>query len=340
MPPSTRAFALRFISIFTSGLLLTAQSADAGKLFMNNGDVITADIKKIWDEKVTLEPEYADEFEIDLDAVSHFESDRLFDIEFQDGRKAQARLLGGGNGTQLLDIDGATEEIPVMQLAELEEPEKEFDWDTNIDANSIVNTGNTDSAQATLQFKTNLKLGDHRHLGSLSFSRDEQDGVRTKEQDRISYAYNWSFRDPWVLAANASAERDPIRELERRISIGSGVGYNFWDDAARFFQIQPIGGYQTEKFTGQPASESVIVGWILHFRYRLIKDLTLFHDHDTTVNVSGRQNTVFQSQTGVRYEITDLLYFNLQFDFDNESNPPEGVKNTDSTTLLGLGLEF
>jgi putative salt-induced outer membrane protein len=307
---------------------------------MQNGDVISADIKKIWDEEVTIEPDYADEFNIDLDAVSHFESERLFDVEFTDGRETQAKLAGGRDGTQILEIDGTTLEVPVMQLAELDEPEDFFDWDNNIDVNSIVNTGSTDSAQAALQFRSKLKIGDHRNILDLSFEREEQSGATTKEQDRLNYAYNWSFRDPWFLAFNLSAERDPVRELEHRLGVGGGVGYDIWDDAGRFFQVQAFTGYRTEEFNGEESNDSIVGGWIVRFKYRLIGDLTLFHDHVASTNLSGRRNSVLQSRTGARYEITDLLYANLQFDFDHESNPPAGVDNTDTTTLIGLGLEF
>lgn len=328
------------VMIAALALLLAAQPATAGRIFMLNGDVITGDIKKIWDEDLTIEPEYTDEFDIDLDKVSHLESERVFDIEFPDGREAEAKLLGGKDGTQTLEIDGVVQEVPVMQLAELEEPEDRIDWDTNIDLNSVINTGNTDNTQATLQFKTNLKIGDHRHIGDLSFSREEQADVTVKEQDRISYAYNWSFSDPWFLALNAAGERDPIRELDSRVSVGGGIGYDIWSDADRFFQIQAVAGYMTEDFTQQPSNESIIAGWIFRFSYRLIADLTVFHDHSATTNVSGRSNEVFQSQTGVRYEITDLLYINFQFDFDHESNPAEGALETDTTTVLGMGFEF
>ena len=326
-------------------LMLIAPASYAGQIFMKNGDVITADIMKIWDKDVAIEPAYADEFTIDLDAIDHFESDREFDIKFAEGRDAKAKLIGGGEGTQVLQIDGTTTEVPVMQLAELDEPEDDFDWDSNIDLNSVVNTGNTDNVSIMLQFKTNLKTGDHRHIGSFSFSREEQNSVTVKEQDRVDYSYNWSFRDPWFVGLNVSGERDPIRDLNHRATLGGGIGYNFWDDASRFFQLQAVAGYLTEEFDsdnidGLESNESATAGWIVRFRYRLIKDLTIFHDHSATTNVSGRSNNIFQSQTGVRYEITDLLYANFQFDFDYESEPSAGNESTDTTTLLGLGLEF
>ena len=345
MTQSTRMrFPASVVTTILSSLMLVSQASYAGQIFMKNGDVITGDIKKIWDTDVTIEPTYADEFNIDLDAIDHFESEREFDVEFADGRDAKAKLIGGKDGTQVLQIDGTTMEVPVMQITELDEPEDDFDWDSNIDLSSTVNTGNTDNVSAMLQFRTNLKTGDHRHIGSFSFAHEQQNGESVKEQDRIDYSYNWSFKDPWFVALNAAAERDPIRDLDHRVSLGGGIGYNFWDDPSRFFQLQGLAGYLTEEFSagdvvGTESNESAIAGWILRFRYRLIEDLTIFHDHTATTNVSGRSNSIFQSQTGVRYEITDFLYANFQFNFDHESEPSPDNKNTDTTTILGLGIE-
>ena len=345
--------------ILAAALLLTGQHALAGKIYMLNGDVITGEIKKIWDEDVTIEPAYADEFTVDLDAVSHMESDRLFDIEFPDGREMQATLAGGEDGTQVLVVDGVTQEVSIMALAELDEPEKAFDWDSFIDFNSVVNTGNTESINVTLQAKTNLKLGDHRHIANFSVANEEQTiiddtGVeqtnKTKDQDRINYSYNWSFKEPWFAALNAAWERDPIRDLNYRYTVGTGVGYDIFEDAWRFWQIQPIVGYLTEEFDtrdpntglviGKQTNDSVTAGWVFRFKYEIIGDLNFFHDHTASANISGRTNSYFQSSTGVRYEITDLLYANLQFDADYESEPAAGNKNTDTTTLIGLGMEF
>ena len=96
----------------------------------------------------------------------------------------------------------------------------------------------------------------------------------------------------------------------------------------------------TNEAVGSQSNDSAIAGWIFRFNYRLINALTIFHNHSATTNVSGRENTIFQSTTGVRYEITELLYANFQFDFDHESKPVPGTKATDTTTLLGLGVEF
>ena len=237
------------VRISAAGLLLMSLPSFAGQIFMLNGDVITGDIKKIWDEEVTIEPAYADEFNVDLDAVAYFESEREFDIEFADGREAVVTLVGGGDGLQVLEFDGVTQEVPVMQLAELDEPEDyhrlglehrpELDGEhgqhRQRDGRAAIQDEREGSATTGIS-------------ANLSFAREEQNGVTVKEQDRIEYTYNWTFRDPWFLAINTGGERDPIRDLNHRINLGGGIGYNIWDDAGRFFQIQAVTGYLTEEF--------------------------------------------------------------------------------------------
>ncbi|TDJ44665.1 MAG: DUF481 domain-containing protein [Gammaproteobacteria bacterium] len=312
----------------------------AEQIVMLNGDIITGTVKTIWDEKLTIEPAYADDFKVDLDAVSFIESERVFDIEFTDGREVKARMLGGNAGMQRIEIDGEVREIPLMQFAKLDEPADYYDWDTFIDLNSTVEKGNTDSEKVALKVKTNLKLGDHRHIGELTLARESQSGVTTKQQELATYAYNWSFNDPWFLAGNLGYESDPIKQLEYRITVGGGFGYDIWDDSGRFFQIQAVAGWQTEKIERQD-NDSAIAGWILRFRYNLIGgDLSAFHNNSWSSTLSGRRNDIFKSQTGVRYEITDLLYLNFELDFDYESSPAEGSENEDLTMLIGIGVEL
>ena len=60
--------------------------AAADVLYLKNGDRITGTIKSIWDDEVTIEPEYSDEFQVDLPIVERIESDRDFEIEMPCGK--------------------------------------------------------------------------------------------------------------------------------------------------------------------------------------------------------------------------------------------------------------
>ncbi len=119
---------------------------------MTNGDRITGDIKKVWDGEIYIEPSYADEFTVDVEAVKYMESEREFDIELIEGKTQTARLMGvDDDGLQVLEVDGALMSVPVGKVLELEEEEEYFDWGVNIDTSAGVNKGNTNSENGRLK---------------------------------------------------------------------------------------------------------------------------------------------------------------------------------------------
>ena len=335
-----------FSKTLVVAMLLTGQAANADILVLKNGDRITGDIKRIWDSEISIEPKYSDEFQVDVSAVDHIDSNRDFEIELDDGTKLVARLAGSdSDGNQIVKTADKSVSVPLARLFELDEPEDDFDWESNVEFSAALNTGNTDSSNAKLRADTTVKFPDHRHIGEITFFREElsdETGVtrRTKDQGLFRYNYNWLFRDPWFFSTQLSLERDPIIKLEKRVIIGAGLGRDIWNTPRRALSLQLGAGAQTEKidiFT----TDSAVLTWSLRYRQDFFSDdLELYHNDTITYNVSGRTNTSYKTTTGLRYEITDLLYANLSVDFDYETDPVEPAVKEDIALLVGLGAEF
>lgn len=328
------------ILLITAAVLATSIS-QAGVLVLKNGDRITGDIKKIWDSEVSIEPSYADEFNVDAEIIDHIESDKEFEIELSSGESVIARLSGiDDDGNQLITVNGESETISIAQLYELDEIDDPIEWDSNVDWSASVNTGNTESLNTKLHGDTELKIGDHRHLGDISFIREEQNNESTKEQDMLSYNYNWLFRDPWFAFAGYRFERDPIRDLDNRSIISSGLGRDIWNNPRLTLSLNLGFGFISEKIA-DTAEESSTGIWSLRYRQDLFnEDFEIFHNHSIVRYLSGRDNTIYKTSTGLRYEITDLLYATFSVDFDYETQPAEGVFNEDMAMLFGIGVEF
>lgn len=331
----------RVIAVLSVVFALTANIASADRIVMKNGDRITGTVKRIWDEEVFIEPDYADEFSVDIGAVAYIDAPRDFDIEMTDGQEKSARFQGADeDDNQIMIVEGKRVTMPLSQVAELDEPEKYFEWYANSDLNYALDKGNTDSQDLKLTGQTMLKWGDDRHIFDLLFAREEQNNVATKKQDLFRYNYNWIWHDPWFLSTIASYERDPIKDLDFRWGIAPGIGHDIWDDAGRTFNIQVALGYQQEKAGGE-TSAGATAGWLMRFRYHWRHpDVTFYNDNSFTTNLSGRSNNVLKTVTGLRYEITDLLYLNTELDFDYETDPASGANNEDLSVLVGLGVEF
>jgi hypothetical protein len=330
-------------------LLLMALSsavlaAGPDKILMKNGDQYTGEIQEIWDGDVIIEPEYDDDVNVSLPLaeVLYIQSEREFDVTWPDRTEVVVRLLGPSkDGRQLIEVDGEKRIIALGDLEELDEIDEYFDWESHIDLNGTINRGNTDATNVKLFADTNLKLGDHRHIATLTFAREEQNGIRTKEQDLLQYNYNWLFNEPWFLGGTGSAERDPIKDLDYRYIAGATLGNDLFNRARIFLTVQFGLGYLAEKNTTNESQQSAVGIWALRYRQKFLKDLEFYHDDSITYYITGRNNTVFKTVTGMRYEITDRLYANTSLDYDYETEPAGmGVDNEDLTWVFGLGLEF
>jgi putative salt-induced outer membrane protein YdiY len=322
-------------------LFLVPAAASADVLYLKNGDRITGEIKRIWDDEVTIEPEYSDEFAVDLPLVERIESDREFEIEMPDGTEVVGTMQGvDDEGNQVIEIDGDSVAVALSALREVDEPEDFYDWELLVDYALTVNNGNTDSLNSRLSGEGMFKHGDHRHSGKVTQTLEEQDSETIKDHSLLSYTYNFLFSDPWFFAANGQLERDPIRELTRRLTASVGIGRDIWNDPHRFLNIQLGAGFSEEEI-GLDQDTSSVAAWLLRFRHELFSDdFEIFHNHSIVETIAGRENTIIKTTTGLRYEISDLLYRNVAYDWDHESEPAGTAEKTDTTLSIGAGLEF
>jgi len=312
----------------------------ADVIHLKNGDRITGEIKEIWDDNVSIEPDYSDEFDVEFEHIAHVESDKAMEVELFDGTKG-AYLFEPADEEGNVRLTSAYESI-VVALAEVKKTEKieRFDWKANLDVSSNFSRGNTDSQSTNLQWKGSMKIGDHRYSTDLSIAREELNGETTRQRDRLNVSYNYLFHEDWFFAMNLTAERDPVAQLDRRVSVNPSLGYDVFDDADRVLNFQLGAGYASETTAGEDES-SANIDWRLDFLWEFMNgDMEFFHNHNLYRNLQGRKNVVFISQTGIRYDITDDIYLNLQANYDYDTEPADGAENDDLTILIGAGLEF
>ncbi len=325
----------------------------ADLLVLKNGDRITGDLQRIWDGDVSLEPVYSDELEVELSMVEYIESEEEFEIDLNDGRSLLASFAGAdADGNQIVKSGDESVSVRLAELFELGELEDEFEWESNVELGGDINKGNTDTSNTKLRADTTVRFNDHRHIGEITFFREELAGVQTKEQDLFKYSYNWLFKDSWFFSADLTVERDPIINLNSRVILSPGIGLDIWDTPRRTLNVKLGAGYQTEEIhlpllEIDQMTDSAVVTWALRYRQDFFSDdVELFHNHTVTHNISGRTNTSYKSTTGLGYEITDLLTARISMDFNyvtdpaRLSDPPRLAENEDIALLFSLVAEF
>ncbi len=334
-----------FLLLFSQLLILLFSSdglpVNADVLFMKNGDRITGEIKQIWGRKVSIETKYSDEFTVEMQEIRSINTDRQFDVKLESGEQGKFKFSGANDeGEVILLGDEGELNIALTELKKVVEIEDWFEWDSKVDLNQSFSRGNTNSEASNLNAMLKMRWGNHRTIYTLSSIREALDGNRTKESDRLNVSYNWLFSEPWFFAVNSTIERDPVALLDRRFSINPAIGYDIWDDPDLSLSIQIGAGYQTEDIDNV-AESGTLIDWRLRYEQDILNgDLELFHYHQIYQNLDGRENLVFNSQTGVRYEISADIYLNTQINYDVDSEPAAGTDGEDLTFLFGAGIKF
>lgn len=322
-------------------LAVAAHAADY--VVMKNGDRITGEVEKIWNGEVFIEPEYGDTYAIEMEYVSYVYTDDDFEVEFREGRRTRSVIGSLGlddSGRAAVIVEGGQATYPLAKIDNMLEIEEFFDWEVRSDISVNVASGNTDTNSGRFYALGKVKLGEHRHR--LEFTRDgaEAEGEVTKDQTNVYYEDLWTFHDDWFIRGSATWTRDPIKDLDSRSQFFLGPGYHIWDDSKRTLNIS-VGPNLLVEDIGGEKRESVSVQTVFRYEQRFLDDdLVLFQQTDYQRIVSGRENRILNTSTGLRWDLPRDVYVNLQVDFDHETNPAEGREKEDVTYLVGVGIEL
>jgi len=325
--------------LYFSIVISSAVAADV--VFLKNGDRITGEITEIWDESLTIEPEYADKFDIDLEDIASLESDSAFEIEF--GNDTQGDYFIGKSeieGEIILTSESEELSVVLLELEHMVEIEEYFEWEVLVDTSQSLSKGTKDSFVSNLSGELELKWGDHRTLTKVSSFQEELDDEKVKDRNRYSFSYNFLFNDPWYVAVTLATESDSVASLDRRTSLVPAIGYDFYDAPGLSLSIQAGAGVQKESKAGVDSHGS-LYGWHLRYKQKFFhSDLEAFHNHTVYQNLGGSENFVVATQTGLRYKFTDDIFFKIQLDYDIDSEPAEGSPKNDVILQFGAGIEF
>lgn len=313
--------------------------ADADVIYMSNGDRISGNIKRVWDGELFIESDYADEFAVSLDAIKRIESDGEFDIELLDHSEITGRFAKDDSGAMVLVTETDTLPFAPTRIEEMAEPEQYFEWESRSDFSLSGSRGNTETSDFLWQAYGSVKLGDHRHQLDLRLDKKQQDGLVTKEQYNSSYSYSWFFSERWFLGGGIGYERDPIRQLTDRYTPGFGIGFQPFEDADRALEVSLAAVGVRERIAGV-TNDSSTARWQLRYRRDLTNDLEFFHNHRLSVYLTGRDNRIADTSTGIRWDVWRDIYLNAQLNWNWESDPAAGNEKTDLTYALGVGIEL
>ncbi|WP_085581572.1 MULTISPECIES: DUF481 domain-containing protein [unclassified Pseudomonas] len=327
------------LAVFSASTPLLADT-----VWLNNGDKLSGKITLFDGGKLLIQTPYAGAVTIDWKQVKTLESDQelLVKQDAYSGEKAKS-LSAAGDGKVTLANGEAPKTVELASIQQILKPKpvvEDLVWKGNVDLALDYQRAEKDTDDYDIGFKTSARHGRWRHTGEGEYNREVQDDVTTTDNWRAEYSLDRFLTDQWFWRGRLSYKRDHIEELARQRVVGTGPGYQFWDDELGAFSLGSL--FNRTDYEYRDGSKdnfySVAVKWDYN-RYLIGKKVEFFTNGEVGKPLSDVANYALDAEMGLRYKVTDWASLNVKAERDIISGTNDADLNKTRYTA-GFGVAW
>jgi putative salt-induced outer membrane protein YdiY len=331
--------------LLAGALLLIQTTSFADELKMKNGDRITGKIVQLQDGVLKLKTEYAGVLDIRWNEIETLQTDEAVDILMKDESLFSTVIQGTeGDATKFLASDGSfAREAYLSDVAAInpDPPLTGTLYSGRINAGLNISDGNT--AKSALSSDGEMvarTVGDRWTLG-WRLNQEKTEGRKTADHVSGFAKYDYFITEKWYTLANIAAERDTINDLDLRLDMGVGTGYQFietkTDTLSAEFGISQV----AEDFTQAANPRYLAQRWAVNANFLLGGSGTeFFHQHEGLLSYESIENVIIRSVTGFRMPIYSMFTSSIQVRWNWQNDPPGDLRNSDVDYMFLLGYKF
>jgi len=331
--------------------LADSLGTDEDWLWLKSGEFLIGSIEDLYDEKLAFDSDDLGNLKIKWSDISRINSRQLFTI----------RTVNGGiiTGTIALENDVliitnnrqhkiAQDELMTL-IAGLETGGNI--WQGKVTFGANLSSGNTNK----LEYNTNAELSRHTTTSRIKTSYSavigETDNVQTDENHRFLMTYDvYSDKNLFFRPIDLSLFRDPLQNVNSRINLGLGVGYQFIDDGEQELEMNLGPSYLYTKYEYaetqlNSSDSSLAVSLTVDYEREIHDQIDLELSYKITVTESDLGGHLQNTKLNFDIELTDVLDFDISFFWDRVNNPlldvdGEQLERNDFRLAFGLGVSF
>lgn len=329
-------FSLSLLPLFASF------QVSADRLYFTDGESITGALVGVDGGKVSWTSAILGDLAVELAHVEYIETGDRYDLKTT-GRELSNCWMYLQSGQQLLHCDEGVESLANWKLVvsagvTATEPGPLLELKGGVRVALEDSSGNTDITKYDVETRTELRYVETRHTIALRYQEESAQSETTRNYWRGSYQYDQFLGEQWFSTGNAFYEEDKFRQLDRRTSVGLGLGYQFLD--TNYFSLTAKGtlNYVDERFTTGLTRYAPAFLWNLNFSWLLREGgASFFHRHVMMQAFDQGDDFEVSTTTGLRYPINGKLSSVLQLEYDYDNLPAENeLEKVDRKWSLGL----
>lgn len=223
-------------------------------------------------------------------------------------------------------------------------------WDVSAEFSYTDQTGNKVLRLLTAGLRFSHLEQDRFELdGSVESRYGRSDGQTVAQNHRAELSFDLHPEERWSPFVFASAERDRFKRLDLRATGGAGAKYTPYRDPARSAEaslsLALLASFEDRDLGPGPAQideRQLRARWSGRVRAQraLGEGVTLRHVTFYQPQVARMADYLLRSQTGIKVLLTERLALSVEYQWDRDSEPPEGVKPDDRLLKTGLIIDF
>jgi len=338
------------VLIVATCLVLLVQTGVGDELHLKNGDRLTGKIVRLVDGKLLFKSDVAGDTTVDQSSVERLNSVDAIEVNLKDGTRLNQKVLSAGPGRFAVEGSEAlkAQEFAIADIVSINPPAKPIPkWTGDISAGFASTHGNTKTETISASANFLKRTENDRTTINTDYARGEQEDRTTGQTETIEDWWRAKGKYDYFLSKKLYAyvdgryEKDAVAELDRRMIIGGGAGYQWIETPEMNFSTE--GGLASlyEKFDNQTDSNSELsiqLGY--HFDKKLTKTVSFTNDLTYYPSIDKFSDYFLTSTAGIRADFTERMFATFKAIFNYDVTPAVGAHSTDVKYFLGVGYRF
>jgi putative salt-induced outer membrane protein YdiY len=319
---------------------------------LKSGEWLKGRIKSMQDEKLEFDSEELDIRVFDWKDIRTVRSPRLHSVRFETKANADGSLVITTNRVEVISNNitntYSREELLAITPTGARESSK---WTAKVIAGMNFRSGNTKeveyNAHATIERRTPSTRFTLDYLGNFGSINDVETENNQRTQARFDYFLS---RRLFVRLPDVEYYRDPLQNLDHRLTLGGGVGYDLVHNRRVEWNVSVGPAWQRNQFDSVPPGESstrdsLAAVFGTRFDVELTKRIDLILEY--RAQLAGRESgdNMHHAVASLEFEIHKRLNLDISFSWDRIGNPKTEANGTtpsadDFRVSTGLGVDF
>jgi len=329
-------------SLLLAVLCLCVSNAPADEVYLDNGDVLHGAITRMEDRVLSLETDYSETVEIQVEKIQEVKTEGHVDVHLKSGEILIGTLAGESDGRfSITSHDNQrTASVNWDEVATINPiPPPPSRWSSNVAVGVNVQSGNTQRTSLSLDADAMRETAKDRFSLKFLAMFAQEDGEKTAQNTYSALKYDYFFKERFYGYLTTEMLMDKFKDLNLRSTSGAGAGWQVLRSGNTTLDLELGLSFLSEDFDeGEDDSQMTLrlgskLDWPLSENVHFIND---------TVAFPSTQESQFQIRNEASIITTLSGNWSLKTSsiLEYDSDPPDNVKKADLFWLLSLQYSF